>query len=622
MKLRGLQFMKAIHTQFILISVLLLSLVSSSVFADSEAKKRGYFVSVDGLNSDLIDTLLEKNMLNAPYGFKWIHKKSAVFERVMPIEISVTAPSHVSTITCSPPSRHGVVGNAFYENGKRVSGFGYDFKTEPLWISAKRDRKKVMSLAYVGADASTERRTADYSLSYPNDALMGQSQIVELDLSTLEAAVGWNTNGVDRALPVLKETTIQILINPKTKETKQINILVAANSNLSAATLYFDDDKDLSNGTFGTLSVYDAVRPIVDTFFTEQHPDSELVGYIRRAFFRVAKVETGKVFLYVSRASYNNAYPESFRRSLERENLIWPDYGFKNVDLTLGEYLESQAMIDLFLSDIAVRFIDKLNIDVLLFYQPLVDTVGHKLQSALPLPFDPNSTDEVTRTFVDAYKIIDESLSKIFAKANRNNDVFAVMGDHGMDPVVKSVNFARFLPANHFEHAIVYSSGSLMLVYPNPDGPGSSDDRIAAARMVGAKAKENLLAADFEGREILELAVEQGVGNVRPGTAADYREEWQFGEAVWAFSTQSGFWFQYKPLEQAVFLDPSALGMHGQSSNVESMASRMVFKGPGMRQKRIPFGSLLDAVPTFTYLMGMQAPADCLGKVALPAFSN
>ena len=161
-----------------------------------------------------------------------------------------------------------------------------------------------------------------------------------------------------------------------------------------------------------------------------------------------------------------------------------------------------------------------------------------------------------------------------------------------------------------------------MLVYPKPDGTGTPEDRIAAARLVGAKARESLLAADFEGRAILELAAEQGVGNVASGTAADYKKEWQYGDAVWAFSTHSGFWFQYKPLDQVIYSAPAALGMHGQSLNIGNMATRMVFKAPGVRAVRVPTGSLLDAVPTFAHLMGMQKPADCVGKVALPGLSN
>jgi hypothetical protein len=479
-----------------------------------------------------------------------------------------------------------------------------------------------MSLAYVGADASTERRTADYGVAYPDDALMGQTQMVELDLSALAAASNWNTNGVDRSLPVLKETTVTLLVNPKTKETKTVNLLFAINADLSASTLYIDEDKDLSNGFFGSLLVQDTTKPIVNAFFTEQHPDSELLGYTRRAFFRIAKAEGTKLSIYVSRASYNKAYPESFRKSLEKDKLVWPDYGFKIENLTVDEYVDGQAMIDRFLTDIALQYYSKLGIDVLLLYQPLVDTVGHKLQSALPMPFNPVATDDVTRTFVRAYKIIDENLSKIFAKANRRKDIFAVMGDHGMDPVDKAVNFARFLPADHLQNSLIYASGSLMLVYPNPEGPGSQEDRIAAARLVGAKAKESLLAAEFEGRPVLELAVEQGVGNIVNGTSADYRQEWQYGDAVWAFSTQSGFWFQYKPLDQVIYSAPSALGMHGQSLKIGNMATRMIFKGPGVKPVRVPTGSLLDAVPTFTHLMGMQNPADCVGKIALPEVSN
>lgn len=607
-----------------MISTIRTLLVRTAIFAvvlggvDAHAgitgKKTGYFVSVDGTNPAMLDVLLEKNILTSPFGLKWLHTRGAIVERALPGMITITAPSHVSTITCSPPSRHGIVGNSYFLNGEKVSGFDHEFNSEPFWISAKREHKKVLALAYVGADAATERRTSDYSLAYPSDALIGPQQTVELDLAVLADAQNWDTSGVDQALNVLKESEIKIVLNPKTNEIKTVLVLIATNADLSASKIYLDNDKNTGNGVLATLDSLDAAKPSKDLFFTEAHPDSELHGYKRRSFFRYVKTEGQKISVYVSRPSYNNAYPQSFRKSLDDSNMVWPDYGLKLNGLSPAEYVNSQAMIDRFLTDVAVRYVDELAVDVLLFYQPLIDSVGHKLQSALPLPFDPAATDDVTRTFVLAYQAVDQNLSRIFAAANKRRDVFAVMGDHGMDPVEKSVNFARFLPADHLDHVIVHTSGSLTLLYPKTDGQGTADDRLEAARRVGAKTKEVLLAARDGTRTILEMAVERGVGNVDAGTAADYRTEWQYGEAVWAFSTHSGYWFQYRPLDQNIFLSASALGMHGQSLNVPTMATRLVFKAPGVKPHRIANGSLLDAVPTFAELMGMQVPADCVGQ--------
>jgi hypothetical protein len=582
------------------------SLAATTASAEA-GRRKGYFVSIDGTNPAMLDTLLAKNILRSKFGYKWLHQQGAAVDRAMPGLISITAPSHVSTITCTPPSRHGIVGNSFFVNGENVNGFGHEFKTEPLWISAKRDGKKVLALGYVGADGSTEKRTADFSLAYPSDSRIGPHQTVELDLAGLNQAQGWDTTGVDTTRALLKEAKVDIVLNPKTGETKSVELLVVTATDATGAKIYLDNDKNLTNGTFGVLNVADISKPIVDAFFIEEHVDSNLIGVKRRAFFRVVKAEGQKVSIYVSRPSYNNAQPASFRQKLDDANLVWPDYGLRVSNLTPEEYIESQAMIDRFLTDVADRFMGELGIDILLFYQPLVDSVGHKLQSQLPLPFDPANTDDVTRTFVMAYKIIDANLSRIFSKADRRRDVFAVMGDHGMDPVEKSVNFARFLPADHLDKVIVHTSGSLTLLYAKDD--------VAAARLVGAKAKEALQALRYEGREVLELAAENGVGNVPAGTSADFTKEWQYGDAVWAFSTQSGFWFQYKPLDQDQFSDPSAKGMHGQSLKVANMATRLVIKAPGVTPRhRIAKGSLLDAVPTFAHLMGINAPADCVGR--------
>src|SRR5687767_7604025 len=91
--------------------------------------------------------------LTAPRGLGWLLEQGLYSPKAFPIVTTLTAASHVGTITCTPPSRHGITANSFLKGGARVSGYTDDFTGEPLWKSASRQGRKTLALAYVGADA-------------------------------------------------------------------------------------------------------------------------------------------------------------------------------------------------------------------------------------------------------------------------------------------------------------------------------------------------------------------------------------------------------------------------------------------------------------------------------------
>jgi hypothetical protein len=590
-----------------------LALVAAPAFAAPQPPAdHGYFISIDGLNPSLLEALDTAGVLSQPHGLGALHREGLVVDRARPA-VSLTAASHVSTITCSPPSRHGIVANGYILNGERVSGYTHPFTSEPLWRSASRQGHTVLSLAYVGSDATTPERTPDYGLAYPVDALLGPSQSLDWTLADLPVATGWQADA-SVSLAEAHESTITVVLNPQTHEQRTIQALVVPTPG-AAPTLYLDDDKNLANGTLGTLGGASPLSTRADLFFVETDAASAVPGVKRRAFVRLLPGTDGHLAVYVSKASYNNAFPASFRQQLDDADLVWPDYGVRSNALSAADYLDAQAMIDRFLTDVGVRFAPALGADVVLFYQPLIDTVGHKLQNALPLPFDPSAADDVTQTFVGAFRIIDENVSRLLAAATPN-DAVALMGDHGMDPVRKVVNVARLLPADHTGKLEIVASGSLMLVYPPLAGTGDATE-AATATTLARDLAASLRELRFEDTPIAGLAADRL--DFLPGRSpdGDYTKEWQFGDALFALSTASGFWLQYFPQDEHLFLDPTAGGMHGLDPSVPTMATTLMIKGPGIHPRHIPNGTLLDAVPTFSALMGIDPPADCVGRSLL-----
>ncbi len=584
-------------------------LLAPTAFAGGklQATQRGYFISVDGLQPLVLEGLTAQGVLTEPNGLGWLREHSVVVDRANPV-VTLTAASHVSTVTCSAPSRHGIVANNYIREGKKVSGYMFPFTAEPLWRAAMRQGKKVLALAYVGADATTPERTADYSLAYPSDSLIAPGQSLTLKLADLPAAQGWKLPDVGTNF---KETTVRITLNPLTSEARDVNVLIGTDA-AGKTVLWLDDDKDTTNGTLGTLGGAADIQTIVNAYFTETNEASTIKGAKRRTFFRLlTQPDATQVGLYVSKASYNNAYPVTFREELDKDNLVWPDYGIHAAGITSAEFVTGQLMIDTFLTDVAVQYTDKLGIDVLFYYNPIIDTLGHSYQAKLPQPINATATDEVTVAFVRGFRQVDKNISRVLAKLGPQ-DVVALMGDHGMESTPKQVNAAAVITPEQVAKIEVVTSGAMMLIYPKQTGDDTPEGRAQAAEAVGQALNEKLQATALEGRPVFGKAFHKS--DFQPaGSNADYKTEWQYGEALWVFTSGATFWYTFNPLNHEVFLDAPALGMHGHDVSVPSMATQLLIHGPGVAPRHIPTGSLIDAAPTFSKLLGIDPPANCLG---------
>lgn len=577
-------------------------------------KKTAFFVSIDGLQPDLTEALKKAGVLSHPKGLGWMLDDSMVSSEAAAVITPITAASHISTVTCTPPSRHGIVGNSYLRNGLKVNGFNEPFTPEPLWRAAMRQGKVVLTLGYVGTDGTTENRQPSLSIAYPQDSLFGPAQTLTWNLSELEVAHGWSFQSELKDLAGrqdLRETTITITLNPKTQETRTVHVLLAPTED-HGVRLFFGPSKDLTK-TYGSLLSADQNHPVLDFFFTEENPNSSLKGAKRRVFARTLKAPHGSVRLYFSRASYNHALPESFRRDLDDANLVWPDYGVKDPELNLAEWVEAQAMIDRFLTDVGVKFIPKYAVDVVLFYQPLIDALGHKMQARLPLPFNPKAQDDVTKAYVQAFATVDENLSRLFSTPTADGPYF-VMGDHGMDPIQKSINVAALLPKDHVDKVDVFSVGDLLLVYPLQNAKDQKT-AIETALLVGEQLRKTLETTKVAGESVLGFAYKKT--DFRQGPSSDLSQEWHYGDAVWAFAGSTKHWLQYQPLSSELVLEPNAYGMHGKSVKSTDMATLFVAKGRGIPSKDIGPMSLLQAVPTFSKLIGIDPPKDCLGSSLL-----
>ena len=97
--------------------------------------------------------------------------------------------------------------------------------------------------------------------------------------------------------------------------------------------------------------------------------------------------------------------------------------------------------------------------------------------------------------------------------------------------------------------------------------------------------------------------------------AQDYHKEWQYGEARAAFLPSSHNIFVVKPSSRDIFMKSDYSGKHGTSLLVPQMATSLIIKSPGVPIGHRSETSLINAVPTFSKLIGIDPPRDCLGEV-------
>lgn len=561
--------MRALIRPFVVVTTLILTATAPA--RGFSVPARGYFISIDGLQPKLLENWVNSPNAN-PTGFQSIWKSGAVYPATKAHVISITAASHAGTATCSSPARHGITGNHFLQGGKRVSGFKVPFQAETMWESARREGKKVASFAYAGVDGTSPARTTDIGITYPDESRMGNPQLVNI------------------APGDQKPTEVRVTLNPATRK----ELLIQFVQRGQRTFIRYQADHAASKEVEAPVIIKGAGAERVANILVH---DSERLRRI------VIRAIPGKPNTWlVSRASYNEAFPESYRKQLDDAGLVWPDINIKGLNLELdpSSAVAVQGLLDDFIAEVASRTIRDANPDIVLFYQPLIDSTGHGFQSKLPDASRLDRDDPVSAAYRAAFKRVDNNIAKVLATAGQN-DVIALMGDHGMTATRTNLNVAPVLPPNIADEVEVYASDSMLYLYPK-----AGLQNAASLSRAGEAVRDALAKVAFQGQPVIEMIAERAT--FKQGT-------WPYGEAVWAFRSLDGIWFNNNPLEKETFLPAKVPGMHGHNPDSPSMLTAMMFKSPGLKPsiQREKGVSLVQAVPTFARLLNLKTPKDCEG---------
>ncbi|HWS71243.1 MAG TPA: alkaline phosphatase family protein, partial [Thermoanaerobaculia bacterium] len=133
-------------------------------FAPSGTASRVVLLSFDGIGADSLQAF------GAGETFQRLTAEGTQVERVTPVTPTVTASTHTAILTGATPERSGIVANKFHLPGtppaQIAAGLETEIDAETIVEAARRQGKRVGTIAFPTIDAASPRRTADWGLIF------------------------------------------------------------------------------------------------------------------------------------------------------------------------------------------------------------------------------------------------------------------------------------------------------------------------------------------------------------------------------------------------------------------------------------------------------------------------
>lgn len=413
-------------------------------FAPAATASRVILLSFDGLGAD------ELQVFGAGETFTRLAAEGTRVERVTPITPSVTASTHTAILTGTTPERSGIVANKFHLPGTApdvtAAGLETEIDTETIVEAARRQGKRVGTIAFPTIDAATARRTADWGLIFRRP--ITSSKLIHLTRRDFHAEwvpPAWGAPPAPRHpsfSPVLR-ARLDWTATPRVRQ---------------------DVDLVAYDTTDDRIENYDA-------FFVETPAGETAVD--ARGWFPVAKkTDEGlygswdkvlrhdpalaNVTIYRGVIARNDAYPQSFRQLLDDEAGFWPG---QPDELSVAMMLDGREGIDVdtfieqndrfgdFLTKATLLAVTRMPADLVLAYQPTIDVAEHQFRITDPAQRHYSEANRASgeRVRTRALAECDRSVGEIARALDRTRDALLVTGDHGVTSVDTEVRLGRLL---------------------------------------------------------------------------------------------------------------------------------------------------------------------------------
>ncbi|MFN2239377.1 MAG: alkaline phosphatase family protein [Thermoanaerobaculia bacterium] len=420
------------------------SALPSIVDSGPTPSSRVVLVSFDGVGFDALQNI------EAQLGTDgWNRmRREGTAARLIPVDPTLTSVTHVSMATGAIPSQTGIVSNVLHLPGTAAdewkSGFDVEIEVEAIWVAAMRAGKRVGVITYPGVDGRTPDRTADFGLIYTQP--VARSRFQELGRSDFGIDTDLSRHG---SFSPIRAAVVAWEWKTSRLEVKSPVRLIALDSTNDGLENY---DEFLIRHGDSEISVDDrGWFPL-----SAELADGETTSLFG-AWSKVLRFEPdlSSVTLYWGPVSRNVGYPESFRKMIDREVGFWPGPpdGWtasqwiaekKGIDpATFGEQL---ARFSDFFTRATLLAMQRMQWDLLLTYQPIVDEAGHQwhIVSERQSHATPENLEAAAAMSLHAHRVFDSAVARLDA-AVPPSDNLVIVSDHGMEALHTMVRINRLL---------------------------------------------------------------------------------------------------------------------------------------------------------------------------------
>ena len=380
--------------------VAVLWLPVSNVHADSQGKSappRIILISFDGAQPEVIERLLEERRLPPDGGFAELIHKGTRARGMTSALPTLTATNHITIATGAYVERTNIPSNTFHDTETPLtattSGFSAPIAAETLWAAGKRQGKKVITIAFAGADGRGEDRRGDQTLGF--GVRDGFSFIKSMNASHFDAASAetWNLGSVAcefKKANIGAETANQVFFQTFSLGRVSVNVLVC-DTVFDGQELYdaafFDFDKDLSNRFVARMHQGDWAPfelPLVappDSAFPDQGR-GKIGSWVKLLAF---DPDLSRFTIYLGDIAHNVGFPQAFVDDIDTALRFWPaEPDFFNLEagrIDEATYMEQLERLAVYLKDAILLAIENYEFDLLMGYQVQTDEAGQ------PIPF-------------------------------------------------------------------------------------------------------------------------------------------------------------------------------------------------------------------------------------------
>jgi len=591
--------------------------------------RRIVLLSCDGLAAPRHQALLARGAYTDPDGFSAFVRGGLVVERALPVDPTLTAVSHAAVACGTTPSQTGIVSNRFHLPGtpitEGVSGFDQTIEAETLWESFRRQGKRVGSLTYPGCDGTSERRRADFGMTYVNRPFAAAETISPVDWAIVTSPGRASPGVVSFAPP--RRATVVVALRGEALPASVSFALTAVDRRDDGIVAYdqllVDDDDDPGNGVLARA----AEGEWFPLQFQVAHADGGLRTVGAWCLLRRLGADLGLVRIYRGAFFAIEAYPRSFRELLERQVGFWPgppdDRALEREmsgeeGLTVSDYLAQMRRFSEFFAACSKAAISGETFDLLLSYEPVIDEVEHTflVTDRRQLAYTEQLTATAASAVDEAYRMVDRATGEVARALDLSRDALVVISDHGMTPVWELVHVNEVLRRAGLAQAveregrmqvaessqmIAVASGGCAHLYVNLIGREPTGVVSLAMRdEVVQRAATALARLEVDGEPVVEAMFDRkhlrDVGLDHPNS----------GDLV--VFVRPGFGTT-GAIGGAVSEPSPAAGQHGHLARHKELAAIWLARGAGVERRERHEASLIEVAGFVSRLAAVDPPS-------------